>query len=72
MYHQFNNKIFFIYIPFIVLKAEVDLGFFKRGTKPRSESLKQGVWWCSPPEAIGCLVAELLKSVFRVLFDELL
>ena len=33
-----------------------DLGFSERGANHSSGSLKQGVWGCSPPEAIGFFV----------------
>ena len=42
----------------------VYLGFSKGGAKPSGESLKQGFWGggCAP-EAIGCLVFEISKSI---------
>ena len=33
-----------------------DLGFSERGGNHSSGSLKQGVWGCSPPEAMGYFI----------------
>ena len=40
--------------------------------KPSSGTLRQGVWGCSPPEAIDCLVFEVPKSKVYSTFDGLL
>ena len=37
-----------------------------------SESLKQGIWGRSPPEAIGYLVFEVSKSKVQSTFDGIL
>ena len=49
--------------------AGADLGFSEGGAKPSSGSLKQGVWGRRPPEAIGYLVFEVLKSKVQSTFD---
>ena len=49
--------------------AGADLGFSKGGAKPKSGSLKQGVWGAQPPEAIGYLVFEVSKSEVQSTFD---
>ena len=48
------------------------IGFLRERANSSSESLKQGVWGCGSPEAIGYWVLEVPKSKVYGTFDEFL
>ena len=52
----------YVQSPYLVLMVPgPNLGFSEGGAKPNSGSLKQGIWGCNLPEAIGSWVFEVSK-----------